>query len=193
MTEITRVPIQPIAKGSLTKIWLGVVIAILLGAGLAWAAVPKGFSVDTLVAGEGDFAEVGDVVFVKYKGSLASNGEEFEDSEESAPPTLGILPEGTPFLVEEEATIPGFFQALQQVQEGGTYEVYIPAEMGYGSEPRPGGPIPPNADLIFEMEVVAIMSREETQVMMTQWQNAMQSQMGGLGAPGGPPATPSGQ
>ncbi|MEO1220419.1 MAG: peptidylprolyl isomerase, partial [Pseudomonadota bacterium] len=31
MTEVTRVPIQPIAKGSLTKIWLGVLVAILIG------------------------------------------------------------------------------------------------------------------------------------------------------------------
>jgi hypothetical protein len=54
MTEVTRVPIQPIAKGSLTKLWLGVVVAILIGAGLAWAAMPKGLSVDTLVAGTGD-------------------------------------------------------------------------------------------------------------------------------------------
>ncbi len=53
MTEVTRVPIQPIAKGSLTKIWVGVIIAVLLGASLAWAAVPKGFSIDTLVAGGG--------------------------------------------------------------------------------------------------------------------------------------------
>ena len=36
MTEVTRVPILPIAKGSLTKLWLGVVAAVLLGAGIAW-------------------------------------------------------------------------------------------------------------------------------------------------------------
>ena len=33
MTEITRVPLQPIKKGSLTKLWLGVAVAVLLGAG----------------------------------------------------------------------------------------------------------------------------------------------------------------
>ena len=38
MTEIHRVPLLPIAKGSLTKLWLGVLIALLIGAGIAWAA-----------------------------------------------------------------------------------------------------------------------------------------------------------
>ena len=40
MTEITRVPLQPIAKGALTKLWLGVVAAALAAAGVAWAALP---------------------------------------------------------------------------------------------------------------------------------------------------------
>ena len=51
MTEITRVPLQPIKKGSLTKLWLGVAVAVLLGAGLAWAAIPKGLDVETVTAG----------------------------------------------------------------------------------------------------------------------------------------------
>ena len=41
MTEVTRVPLQPVAKGSLTKLWIGVIVAALIGVGLAWAAVPK--------------------------------------------------------------------------------------------------------------------------------------------------------
>ena len=68
MTEITRVPIQPVAKGSLTKIWLGVIVAILIGTGLAWAAVPKGFSVDTLVEGTGPNPQEGDMVFANFFG-----------------------------------------------------------------------------------------------------------------------------
>ena len=67
MAEVTRVPIQPVAKGSLTKLWLGVMIAILLGGGLAWAAMPKGLSVDTIVAGEGATPGIGDAIeFSRY-------------------------------------------------------------------------------------------------------------------------------
>ena len=40
MAEVTRVPLQPIAEGSLTQLWLGVIVAALLGAGLAWGWVP---------------------------------------------------------------------------------------------------------------------------------------------------------
>lgn len=160
MAEVTRVPIQPVAKGSLTKLWLGVAIAILLGAGLAWAAMPKGLEIDTLVEGTGPMPEVGDVAFVKYTGKFASNGEVFDESRDIPLPVQGLFPEGTPFPIEEGATIPGFFTSLQQMQKGGKYEVYIPAEQAYGAEPPPGAPIPPNADLIFEVELVDFMSQE---------------------------------
>ena len=50
MTEITRVPLQPIKKGSLTKLWLGVLLAVLVAAGLAWAAMPRGLDVETVTA-----------------------------------------------------------------------------------------------------------------------------------------------
>ena len=188
MTEITRVPLQPVAKGSLVKIWIGVAIAILLGAGLAWAAMPKGFTVDTLVAGEGDNPQVGDMVFVRYKGSLASTGEVFDESQDIPLPIEGVFPEGSPFPVEEDATIEGFFLALQQMQKGGTYEVYIPAEMAYGAEPPPGAPIPANADLVFEIEVVDFMTREVFDRNLAILQRALQSEPGGLGGP--PPGPP---
>ena len=61
MTEITRVPLQPIAKGSLTKLWLGVIVAILIGGGLAWAAMPKGLDVEVITEGTGPSPQIGDV------------------------------------------------------------------------------------------------------------------------------------
>ena len=65
MTEITRVPLQPIKKGSLTKLWLGVLLAVLVAAGLAWAAMPRGLDVEMVTAGSGDSPQLGDVVFVE--------------------------------------------------------------------------------------------------------------------------------
>ncbi|MEM1052373.1 MAG: FKBP-type peptidyl-prolyl cis-trans isomerase [Pseudomonadota bacterium] len=197
MTEITRVPIQPIAKGSLTKIWLGVIVAILIGAGLAWAAVPKGFTVDTLVAGEGPTPQQGDMVFVKYKGSLAATGEVFDESQDIPLPVDGIFPEGSPFPVEEGQTIEGFYQGLQQMQKGGKYELYIPADMAYGAEPPQGAPIPPNADLLFEIEVIDFMNRETFDRNLAILQRAMQSGLGGApggsgGAEGAPVGAPEG-
>ena len=191
MTEVTRVPLQPVAKGSLIKIWLGVIIAILLGAGLAWAATPKGFSIDTLVAGEGPSPEAGDYAFVKYKGTLASTGEVFDEYEPLPPgireQVLTVFPDGIPFPLVEGQMIEGFNKALLQMQKGGKYEVYIPADMAYGESGGPGGQLPPNSDLVFEIEVIDFMSEQEYQTGMMVLQQQMQAQMGGMGAPGGAP------
>ena len=177
MTEITRVPLQPIAKGSLTKLWLGVLLAILLGAGLAWAATPKGLSVDTITAGTGDSPKVGDVVFVNYVGKL-KDGTEFDRSQ-PLPIPPGLLPDGNPLLLEEGAIIDGFVQGLTQMQKGGKYTLTIPAEQAYGAEPPPGSPIPANADLVFDVEVVDFMSKEDFQQRAAAIQQMMQAQQGG--------------
>ncbi|QFT76990.1 FKBP-type peptidyl-prolyl cis-trans isomerase [Erythrobacter sp. THAF29] len=185
MAEVTRVPIQPVAKGSLVKLWLGVIVAILLGAGLAWAAVPKGLSIDTLVEGTGPTPKAGDVAFVKYTGKFASNGEVFDQSQDIPLPVQGLFPEGTPFPIEEGATIDGFYKSLQQMQKGGKYEVYIPSDQAYGAEPPPGAPIPPNADLVFEIELVDFMTKETFDRNLQILQQAL-----GQGRPGGPDGAP---
>jgi FKBP-type peptidyl-prolyl cis-trans isomerase FkpA len=186
MTEITAVPIQPVAKGSLTKLWLGVVLAVAVGGGLAWAAVPRGVSLDTEVAGTGPTPKVGDWVFMNYKGKLASDGTVFDESRDIPLPVEGIFPKGTPFPIEEGATIPGFFEGLQQMQKGGKYTLFIPADKAYGAEPPEGAPIPANADLEFEIEVIEVMSQQTFERNLTILQQAMQSQQG-AGAPGGAP------
>jgi len=186
MTEITRVPIQPVAKGSLTKLWIGVILAIAVGAGLAWAAVPRGVDVDTVTAGTGATPQTGDVVFIKYKGKLVATGEVFDESKDIPLPVQGLFPEGTPFPIEDGATIPGFFEGLQKMQEGGEYTLFIPADKAYGAEPPPGAPIPPNADLEFEIEVIDIMSKQTFDRNLAILQQTMQAQMG-QGGPGGAP------
>lgn len=189
MTEITRVPIQPVAKGSLTKLWLGVALAIAVGGGLAWSAVPRGVDVDTVLAGTGEMAKAGDVVFLKYKGKLASDGTVFDESRDIPLPVEGIFPEGTPFPIEEGASIAGFTEGLQKMQKGGKYTLFIPADKAYGAEPPEGAPIPPNADLEFEIEVVEIMSRQTFDRNLGILQQAMQAQMGQQG--GAPQAAPA--
>jgi FKBP-type peptidyl-prolyl cis-trans isomerase FkpA len=186
MTEVTRVPIQPVAKGSLTKLWIGVALAIAVGGGLAWAAIPRGLDIDATVTGTGPMPKVGDVVFLKYKGKLAADGTVFDESRDIPLPVEGIFPEGTPFPIEEGATIPGFFEGLQQMQKGGKYTLFIPAAKAYGAEPPQGAPIPPNADLEFEIEVVDIMTRQAFDRNLQILQQTMQAQMG-QGAPGAQP------
>lgn len=194
MTEVTRVPIQPIAKGSLTRLWLGVIVAALIGAGVAFAAVPKGIDLETITEGTGATPNIGDVVFIKYVGKLA-DGTEFDRSR-PLPIPPGIFPDGTPMLLEPGQQIEGFFQGLQQMEKGGKYTLAIPAALAYG-ENSPSPSIPANADLVFEVEMVDFMSREDADAKMRALEQAMQAAQaaqGGSapqGAPQQAPAAPS--
>ena len=161
-------------------------MAVLLGAGLAWAAVPKGLDVTTVTAGTGDSPKLGDVVFVKYVGKL-TDGTEFDRSQ-PLPVPPGLFPEGNPLLLEEGAIIDGFIEGLTQMQKGGSYVLTIPAEQAYGAEPPPGSPIPANADLVFEVDVVDFMSREDFQARANALQQMMGQQQGQPGQAGPPPA-----
>lgn len=188
MAEVTRVPLQPIEKGSLTKLWLGIIIAVLIGAGIAWAAVPKGVEVDTITAGTGPNPGPEDVVFVKYVGKLA-DGTEFDRSQEVPLPVPGIFPEGNPLPLD--GMVPGFRDGALQMQKGGKYELFIPSELGYGATPPEGAPIPANADLYFDVELVDFMSREDFQRRIGVLQQMMQQQ--GAAMQQGQPAPPQGQ
>ncbi|MXO74641.1 peptidylprolyl isomerase [Altererythrobacter aerius] len=181
MTDITRVPLQSIARGSLTKLWLAIAAAVLLAAGLAWAALPGGVEVDTIAEGTGPSPTAEDVVFVKYTGKLA-DGTVFDQSQALPFPTGGIIPDGMPMQVS--GVVPGFSEALQKMQKGGKYLVRIPADKAYGASPPPGAPIPPNADLVFEVELVDFMSEADAQRRFQVLQQMMQGQQ--QGAPGQP-------
>ena len=193
MAEVTRVPLQPIAKGSLTKLWLGLIIAVLLAAGIAWAAVPKGLDVTVLTKGEGDNPTAESVVFVEYVGTLP-DGSEFDRSPPAPnlPPALASeIPEGIPMQLG--SVVEGFREGMLQTREGGTYRIEIPAEQAYGATPPPGSPIPANADLTFEVTVHEIMTEAEFQqlsqrLQMLMMQEQMQGQMQGPNPGGEPPA-----
>lgn len=185
MTEITRVPLRPIAKGSLTKLWLGVAVAILLAGCLAWAALPKGVDIETLAEGTGPVPGPNDVVFVKYVGKL-KNGQEFGRSQPVPTQIQSLIPEGMPVLMSEsDGLVPGFRESLQTVHKGGRYVWTIPADQAYGKTPPPGANIPPDSDLVFDVEITDIMSREDAerrfavlQQMMQQAQKNAQAQPG---------------
>ncbi len=185
MTEITRVPLQPIAKGALPKLWAGIAAVALAAGGIAWAAMPHGVAVTVVEQGLGTTPSDGDVVFARYTGKLA-DGTVFDKSEKSRMPIEGMFPDGTPLPVGD--MIPGMNEALKQVRKGGTYEIVIPGDKAYGASPPPGAPIPPNAELTFELEVVDIMSKDAFEQRVGMLQQMMQQAQGQNGAPGGPPA-----
>jgi len=178
MTEVTRVPLQPIAKGALAKLWLGVLAVAIAAAGLAWFTLPPSVKVETLVAGKGPSPTMEDIVLVKMKGTLA-DGKVFQ------PEAQGPLDMST--------VIPGFSKALLKMQKGGKYKVEIPSELGYGKQDQPDPQtgkvlIPGGSDLKFEIELVDFRSRAEIEAqqrMMQQLQQMQeqQQQKGGAKAP----------
>ena len=173
MTEITRVPLQPIAKGALTKLWLGILLVALCSAGLVYASLPKSVDVVTVKAGTGVSPTLEDVVLINYKGTLASTGKVFDEQQQAANAVAEF--------------VPGFTKALLKMQRGGKYKIHIPAALAYGDKAQ--GPIPANADLNFEVELLDFKNRAELEAQMRQIQQMQQAQ-GGAGGPGGMPRGP---
>ena len=83
-------------------------------------------------------------VTVHYVGKL-ENGDEFDSSYRRDQPSS--------FSVN--GVIPGWTEALQLMREGDKWELTIPPELGYGTQGA-GDVIPPNATLIFEIELIKI-------------------------------------
>lgn len=191
MAEITRVPLKPINKGSLVMLFVGIVIGLLIAAAFAWISAPKGVSIEVVEAGSGENPTENDIVFLHYTGKL-EDGTVFDQSQEQPLPLDGFFPEGTPLQLTQ--VVPGFREGVMQMQRGGSYVLTIPAEKGYGSTPPPGSPIPADADLIFDIEVVDFMPLEEANQRLQQMQQIMMQQMQeqGGGAPGSASGSASG-
>ena len=85
-----------------------------------------------------------DTVVVHYEGSLI-DGTIFDSSFDGEP---------AQFLLG--AVIPGWTEGVSLMKEGATYMLYIPSELGYGKNPRPGGAIQPNDALIFKVELIEV-------------------------------------
>jgi len=96
------------------------------------------------VKGKGDTPKQGQTVFVHYKGMLET-GKQFDSSHDRGQPFSFPLGMGR--------VIKGWDQALATMNKGNKRTLIIPSELGYG-ERGAGGLIPPNATLIFEVELI---------------------------------------
>lgn len=106
----------------------------------------SGLKYEELECGEGQEAQRGDVVTVHYTGTL-ENGEKFDSSRDR----------GEPFTLQLGAgnVIEGWEQGIPGMNVGGERKLIIPPELGYGEAGSPPV-IPPNATLIFEVELLKI-------------------------------------
>lgn len=106
---------------------------------------PSGLFYEIIEPGEGPKPTMDDTVVVHYHGTLI-DGTIFDSS----------VQRGEPAQFPMGGVIPGFSGGLAKIGKGGKAILYIPAELGYGSNPDPRSPIPPDATLIFEVELVDI-------------------------------------
>ena len=84
------------------------------------------------------------MVTVHYTGKLASDGSVFDSS----------VARGQPATFAMNGVIAGFAEALSTMKVGGKRIAYLPANIAYGT--RGSGPIPPNADIVFEIELIDV-------------------------------------
>jgi FKBP-type peptidyl-prolyl cis-trans isomerase len=134
----TAVPLRSIAKGSLTRLWIGVAAVALVAGGLAWAGqrgmeaspaaylaqnageegvitTESGLQYKVLEEGTGPSPTTADVALVGYKGTLL-DGTVFDENPQTAMPVDGV--------------VPGFSEGLQKMKKGGKYRLWIPPQLG---------------------------------------------------------------
>jgi FKBP-type peptidyl-prolyl cis-trans isomerase len=109
-------------------------------------SLPSGLKYVDLVEGTGDVAATGKTVIMHYTGWL-TDGTKFDSS----------LDRGQPFPVPlgQRRVIPGWEQGIPGMKVGGKRKLIIPPDLAYGPKGFPGA-IPPNATLIFEVELLGI-------------------------------------
>jgi len=108
---------------------------------------PSGLIIEDLVAGSGAAAVAGQMVAVHYTGWL-TDGSKFDSSKDRNEPFR--------FALGARHVIAGWDEGVQGMQVGGTRKLTIPPNLGYGARGA-GGVIPPNATLVFEVELLEIL------------------------------------
>lgn len=173
MSEVTAVPLRPIAKGSLLKLWLGVAAVVIIGVVLAVCGTasqvtmamspqefmasnakksgvietPSGLQYEVLVEGEGPKAASTDMAIVNYTGKLLS-GKTFDSTK--------VDGKEQPRPMPIAGMIPGWTEGLQYMNAGSKYRFWMPPSLAYGDAGAGGGIIPPNAVITFDVELIAI-------------------------------------
>jgi FKBP-type peptidyl-prolyl cis-trans isomerase FkpA len=123
----------------------------------AEAAAPQGPQVQVIdhVIGKGAEATIGSTVVVNYTGwfykplAAKQHGKKFDSS-------LDPGREPLDFQLGARQVIKGWEQGVQGMKVGGKRTLIIPSELAYGSRGAGGGSIPPNTDLIFDVELLKV-------------------------------------
>ena len=105
--------------------------------------LPSGLCYEIIKPGEGPSPKITDTVKAHYTGAL-TNGTVFDSS----------VQRGEPVEFPLDQVIPGWTEGLQKISKGGKIKLYVPPQLAYGDDGRPG--IPPASTLVFEIEILDI-------------------------------------
>lgn len=106
--------------------------------------VAGGLQYKVIKSGTGAKPGSSDCATVNYKG-MFPDGRVFDQSKPGQPITFPV-----------QGVIRGWTVALQMMHEGDEWQLVIPSTLGYGARGTPGGPIPPNATLVFDVELLKV-------------------------------------
>ena len=107
--------------------------------------LPSGLQYEVITEGNGKKPSATDRVKCHYEGTLI-DGTLFDSS----------VKRGQPAVFGVNQVIKGWVEALQLMSEGSKWKLYIPSELGYGSQ-QAGEMIPPYSTLIFEVELIKVI------------------------------------
>ncbi len=105
----------------------------------------SGLQYKVIDEGTGKSPTAQSTVEVHYEGTLI-DGTKFDSSYDR----------GETIEFPLNGVIRGWTEGLQLMKEGATYMFYIPSDLAYGENPRPGGPIKPNSTLIFKVDLITV-------------------------------------
>ena len=144
----TGTPNQPIEEQDLSDVFAGMIPWDNSREGLV--TTESGLQIHVLEAGDKDGTrpDINDRVSVNYDGRLAENGSKFDSSYDRG--------EAAQFGVIQ--VIPGWTETLQLMRPGDDWLVFIPSALAYGEQGTPGGPIGPNADLVFRVTLEEVIA-----------------------------------
>jgi peptidylprolyl isomerase len=109
--------------------------------------LPSGLKYVDLKVGTGKSPKPGATVVVHYTGTL-ENGTKFDSSRDRGEPFSFPLGQGQ--------VIKGWDEGIATMKPGGRRKLIIPGDLGYGATGTPDGKIPPNATLIFDVELLRV-------------------------------------
>ncbi len=107
---------------------------------------PSGLQYEDINVGSGATAEAGKTVQVRYTGTF-TDGRQFDSS-------VGRSPDYIEFKLGAGNVIKGWDEGIAGIKVGGQRKLTIPPDLAYGAKGI--GPIPPNATLLFDVELVAV-------------------------------------